>query len=233
MLPIIPMFVLIIAPHFEMLVNKKGLQRLFIILIAVFSLLFTIIGLAGILDVENVSRLTAKYFVNPWYWMATLGVFGLLLSTFLRKQTIKLYTIFIVGLWLSYDLWTAPMVDKAFSTQPMMYAIAKVIPKGAELGIVGFREKLLLHSQWPSTHFGHHHPKAGQQQAAINWIKQNTNRYLLVSSRYLNDCFKSDLSIEYASFHKAKWLLFDNEKLQSENCIIDDESYAEFSTKIK
>ena len=233
MLPIIPMFVLVIAPYFEMLVNKKGVQRLFIILVVVLSLLFSIIGLAGIFDVEKVSRLTAKYFVNPWYWMTTLGIFGLFISTLFRKQTIKLYTIFMVGLWLSYGLWAAPLADKAFSTQPMMNAIAKVIPSDAELGIVGFREKLLLHSQWTTTHFGHHHPKAEQQQAAINWIKQNTNRYLLVSSRYLNDCFKSDLSVDYDSFHKNKWLLFSAEKLQAENCIVDDKNYAEFLTEIK
>lgn len=230
MLPIIPMFVLIIAPYFELLINRKGIQRLFVGLVVLFSVLFTIIGLAGIFEVEKISRLTAKYFVNPWYWMASLGVFGLLVLAIFRKQTIKMYSIYIVGLWLSYGFWAAPMVDKAMSTEPMMDAIARIVPKQAELGLVGMREKLLLHTQWETIHFGHHRPKQEQQQAAINWIGQNPNKYLLVNHQYLNTCFTKETSIVYDSFHNEKWLLFSNKNLNPINCVVDNKSYPMFST---
>jgi len=231
MLPILPMFVLIIAPYFELLMNKKGVQRLLLSVVVILSLLFTIIGCAGVLDVEKISRLTAKYFVNPWYWMASLGVFGLIMTAIFRKQVVKLYTLFMLGLWLSYGLWAAPMVDKAMSTKPMMAAIANVIPQDAELGLVGMREKLLLHTQWNTTHFGHHHPKAEQQQAGINWVMEKPNRYLLVNNQYLNNCFKADSSIDYDSFHKNKWLLFSLNKLSKDFCKIDTIKYDSFSTR--
>ncbi|VAW48984.1 Polymyxin resistance protein ArnT, undecaprenyl phosphate-alpha-L-Ara4N transferase; Melittin resistance protein PqaB, partial [hydrothermal vent metagenome] len=232
LLPVLPMLALAIAPYFEMLIKKKGIQKLIIIVVALLSLVFAIIGLAGIFEVEKVSRLTAKYFVNPWYWMATFGVFGLVVTAIFNHQAIKLFSIFIMGLWLSYSLWAVPMVNKAMSTEPMMSAIAKFVPENAELGIVGFREKLLLHTQWKTTHFGYHHPKAEQQQAAINWIKQKPNRYLLVSSRYLNDCFKTEISIDYDSFHKSKWLLFDKNKLTQSSCAADGKDYSMFFTKL-
>jgi len=231
MLPVLPMFVLVIAPYFETLINKKGLQRLVVILVAFLSFIFAIIGLAGIFEVDKVSRLTAKFFVNPWYWMASLGVFGLVVVMIFRRQAIKLYAIFIIGLWLSYGLWAAPMVDKAMSTEPMMTAIAKVVPKDSELAIVGFREKLLLHTKWLSTHFGHHHPKAMQQQAAVNWSQSHTNAYLLVNYQYLNDCFNAELSVDYDSFHKKKWLLFNVNDLDRSNCLVDDSQYDEFVTE--
>ncbi len=230
MLPILPMFVLIIAPYFEQLIQKKGLQRLLLAVVIILSVLFSLIGFSGIFEVEKVSQLTAKYFVNPWYWMASLGVFGLISVAIFRKQTVKLYTLFMLGLWLSYGLWAAPMVDKAMSTQPMMAAVAKVIPKDAELGLVGMREKLLLHTQWPTTHFGHHHPKAEQQQAGINWIFDKPNRYLLVNSQYLNACFNEETSIDYDSFHKNKWLLFNSQDLDRSSCKTDGVNYASFST---
>ncbi len=215
MLPILPMFVLIVAPYFEMLVTNKGIQRLLLALVLIISIIFTFIGLAGIFEVEKISQLTAKYLVNPWYWIASLGGFGLIIVALFRRKPIKMYAVFITGLWLSYGLWALPLVDKAMSTQPMMAAIAQVIPKDAELGLVGMREKLLLHTKWQTTHFGHHRPKEEQQQAAVNWINEKPNRYLLVNKDYLNKCFSSNDKIEYASFHAKKWILFSNTLCQS------------------
>ena len=231
MLPILPLFVLVIAPYFDRLMNKKGIQRLLFILILFVSIVFAVIGLAGVFDVEKMTRITAKYFVNPWYWMASLGVFGLVLVALFRKNSLKLYTVFMLGLWLSYGFWAAPLADKAMSTEPMMAAIAKVIPKDAELGLVGMREKLLLHSQWPTTHFGHHHPKVEQHQAAVNWINQVSNRYLLVNKDYLNDCFNLDNSLDYDSFHKGKWLLYQSNDLNPSVCIADNKNYSAFNNK--
>ena len=226
MLPILPMFVLLVAPYFELLMAKKGVQRALLILVILISTVLLLMGLAGVFEVEKISRLTAKYHVNPWYWMLSLGVFGVLATVIVRKSAIKLYTIFIVGLWLSYGLWAAPLVDKAMSTKPMMDAIAKVIPKEAQLGLVGMREKLLLHSHWPITHFGHHHPKTEQQQAAVNWLHQQPNRYVLVNKDYLNDCFKAENSLDYDSFHKGKWLLFSNT-----TCEPNGKTYAQFTVQ--
>ena len=232
MLPILPMFVLVIAPYFEQLMANKIIKRILIALVLILSVVFSLVGLAGIFEVEKVSQLTAKYFVNPWYWMTSLGVFGLIVLVIFRKQAIKLYTAFMLGLWLSYGLWAAPMVDKAMSTQPMMAAIAKVIPKDAELGLVGMREKLLLHTQWLTTHFGHHHPKAEQQQAGINWIMEKPNRYLLVNSQYANDCYKAENKIRYDSFHQGKWLLFSKKELENSACVQNSTSYSKFTSHI-
>jgi 4-amino-4-deoxy-L-arabinose transferase-like glycosyltransferase len=226
MLPILPLFVLTIAPYFEQLMANKTIQRLLLALVFVLALILLAVGLAGIFEIEKVSRLTAKYFVNPWYWLAALGLFGLIVVAILRKNAFKTYTVFIIGLWLSYGLWALPLVDKAMSTEPMMAAIAQVIPKNAELGIVGFREKLLLHSQWKTTHFGHHNPKDEQQQAAINWVKEKPNRFLLLSKNYLNECFDPDSSLKYNSFHNSKWYLFAADSI---GCTDDGKSYAQFT----
>ena len=230
MLPLLPMFVLVIAPYFEVLINKKGIQRLLIILVLLFSVMFAVLGVSGLFEVEKISRLTVKYNVNLWFWMATIGVFGLLTMVFLRKHTIKLYSVFIVGLWLSYGFWAAPLVDKAMSTKPMMEAISQVVPKQAELGLVGMREKLLLHTKWNTTHFGHHRPMKEQQQTAINWVGKNTKRYLLVNHQYLNDCFTKENSLAYDSFHSEKWLLFSYENFSPSNCKVDNSTFPQFST---
>jgi len=231
MLPILPMFVLVIAPYFEKLINKKGVKRLLIILLIVFSLLFALLGFAGLFEVEKVSRLTAKYVVNPWFWMASMGVFGILIVASFRKQVIKMFSIFIIGLWLSYGFWAAPLADKAMSTKPMMEAISQIVPEQAELGLVGMREKLLLNSQWHTVHFGYHSAKSDQQQAAINWIGQDSNKYLLINHQYSNDCFTKENSIPYQSFHNEKWLIFSSKTLNPTHCKANKKSYPNFFPK--
>lgn len=232
MLPMLPMFVLVIAPYFEKIVVHSAFKKLLITLVVIVSALFAILGLAGIFEVDKIARLTEKFHVNPWYWMAALGVFGLVVILIFRKSAIKVYSKFIAGLWLSYSFWAMPLVDKAMSTEPMMNAIAKVVPKDAELGIVGFREKLLLHSQWQTTHFGHHHPKPDQQQAAINWmLSGNKNKFLLLNYQFLNDCFTKENSTPYASFHSEKWLLFSGKKLNKEICVAIHEKFDSFTAK--
>ena len=232
MLPMLPMFVLVVAPYFEKIVVLPTFKKLLIALVVVVSALFAILSLAGIFEVDKIARLTEKFHVNPWYWMSTLGFFGLVAAYIFKKSAIKVYSIFIVGLWLSYSFWAMPLVDKAMSTEPMMNAIAKVVPKDAELGIVGFREKLLLHSQWQTTHFGHHHPKPDQQQAAINWmLSGNKNKFLLLNYQFLNDCFTKENSTPYASFHSEKWLLFSGKKLNKEICVAIHEKFDSFTAK--
>ena len=226
MLPILPLLVLAIAPYFEQLMANKTIQKLLLILVFGLAFILFAVGLAGIFEIEKVSRLTAKYFVNPWYWLASLGLFGLIVVALFRKNAVKTYTVFMLGLWLSYGLWALPLVDKAMSTEPMMAAIAQVIPPDAELGIVGFREKLLLHSKWKTTHFGHHNPKDEQQQAAINWLKEKPNRFLLISKNYLNGCFDPDASLKYNSFHNRKWYLFTANSIR---CVADGKNYVQYT----
>ena len=133
-----------------------------------------------------------------------------------------MYSVFIIGLWLSYGYWAAPLVDKAMSTKPMMQAIAQVISQDAELGLVGMREKLLLHTPWETTHFGHHRPIKEQQQAAINWIREKSNRFLLVNDDYINSCFSKESSLAYDSFHSEKWFLFSNNTLDVNKCAVNN-----------
>ena len=209
MLPILPMFVIMIAPFFEQLLQNIIIQRILLLLVLIFSLVILIIGIAGIFEVEKIYSLTAKYHINLWSWLISLGIFGLIVAFKFYKRGMVVYSIFIVGLWLSYSLWALPKVDKAMSTAPMIREISNVIPQNSELGIVGMREKLLLHTKWKTTHFGHHEPIKNQQQTAINWIKSKKNRFLLVNKNYLNSCFNVKDQIKYNSFHNEKWLLFD------------------------
>jgi len=233
MLPALPLFVLLIAPYFESLIKIKALQRLIFALVLIVSLLFTLVGLSAVVGVEKITQLTDKYAVNPWYWLSFVGVYGLFLLVVVRKNALKLYTVFIIGLWLSYSLWAAPLADRAMSTEPMMRAIAKIVPKDSELGLVGMREKLLLHTQWPTTHFGHHHPKADQQQAAINWIFAKPQRYLLLNSDFASSCFVPENSLKYESFHNKKWLLFAAKNLDKNYCETNGKKYSEFKSHVK
>jgi hypothetical protein len=126
----------------------------------------------------------------------------------------------------------APIADKAMSTQPVMQAIAKVIPKQAELGIVGFREKFLLHTSWPTTHFGRNTPIKKQQQASVNWGLEKPNRYLLINYQFINECFKNSTEIKFDSFHNKKWLLFKAQSLDLNLCLTDNNNYSYFTKKV-
>jgi len=218
LLPALPGLALALGPCLDAALSKRWIRLSLWELPLAFSLFLAATGIAGLLAVEKLQRAVAHYGVTPdlWWWLLVTGVAGAVVTTALRKKPLMAWAGFALALWISLGFWGWPIADRAMSTSGMMRALHTVLPDKAELGIVRFREKLLLHSPWPVTHFGYHVPTEVQQQAAINWLNKSQPtgpRYVLVNAHYLkkldSPCFASDRKIPYPHWASEKWWLFD------------------------
>ncbi len=218
LLPALPALALALAPALDSTLKKRWLRWSLWEIPLIFSLFLAAVGAAGLLALEAVLRPVADYPVTPslWWWLLVTGVAGVVVTTILRRRPLLSWAGFTFFLWLSFGFGGWPIADKAMSTWPMMRALQQVLPPQAELGIVRFREKLLLHAPWPVTHFGYHVPTEIQQQAAVNWLHAapaGTPRFVLVNSHYLkkvdNPCFVPEKALDYHHWAAKKWWLFD------------------------
>jgi 4-amino-4-deoxy-L-arabinose transferase-like glycosyltransferase len=218
LLPALPGLALALAPCLPVALQKRWLRLSLWELPLVFSLFLAVVGVAGLLQLNALQKAVADYGVTPdlWWWLLLTGSAGAVVSVALRRKPLLAWAGFAFALWLSVGFGGWPIADRAMSTQGMMNALQTVMPPEAELGIVRFREKLLLHAPWPVTHFGYHTPTDIQQQAAINWLAQSNKaqpRFVLVNSHYLQksdrSCFDVSRKIPYPHWASKKWWLFD------------------------
>lgn len=218
LLPALPGLALALAPCLDKALKKRWLRLSLWELPLVFSLFLAIVAIAGLLSVEKLQQAVAAYGVVPdlWWWLLITGVAGSVVVVLLRHKSMLAWGGFALSLWLSLGLGGWPIADRAMSTADMMKALQTVVPANAELGIVRFREKLLLHAPWPITHFGYHTPTEAQQQAAINWLYAATPeqpRFVLVNGQYMEKlaqpCFQADKALAYPHWAARKWWLFD------------------------
>ncbi len=237
LLPALPALALALAPCVDTALQKRWARWSLWEIPLTVSLFLAAVGVAGLLSVEKIQQVVAEYPVTPdlWWWLLVTGVAGVVVTVILRHKPLLSWAGFTFTLWFSLGFGGWPIVDKAMSTAPMMHALQQVVPPQAELGIVRFREKLLLHAPWPVTHFGYHTPTEIQQQAAINWLygaPANRPRYVLVNSHYLKaldaPCFLAANAIPYPHWAAKKWWLFDRNGI-APACAPDTQKLPAFS----
>ncbi len=218
LLPALPGLALSIAPCLDKALARRWLRHSLWELPLVMALFFAAAGVAGLLGMNKLHQAVARYGIEPdlWWWLLVTGTATTVAVIALRKKPLLAWAGFVFTLWLSLGFGGWPIANRAISTEPMMRALATVLPANAEVGIVRFREKLLLNAPWTITHFGYHVPTEIQQQAAINWLHQSTvehPRYVLVNASYLkklpSPCFVQAKAIAYPHWAAEKWWLFD------------------------
>ncbi len=215
LLPATPMLALTLAPYASQLLQRRGLNGLLLVSLGLLGALLLSAGIAGLAGVTKLAELTEKYGVNPWTWFTALGLVAALTLWLNRRVAWRAWAWFFPALWLSFSFWGYPLLDRARSTEPMMAALQKVLPADATLALVDFREKLLLHTPWPTWHFGYHTPNEWQWPAAAQWLNAGSKRYVLVNSDAMDTpCFNAQDQIDYHPVHQREWLLFE----RAEDC---------------
>jgi 4-amino-4-deoxy-L-arabinose transferase-like glycosyltransferase len=215
LLPVLPILAMSIAPYLSEIVNQRRFKSVLSVLLVLSSAILVIVGLAGVLEQPKLMALSIKHEVDPWFVLLLMGILSTVIQVFTWKKPIASYLMTFALYVLTTSFLLYPLLDQARNTEYMMQAIEQKIPADAELGIIDFREKLLLHSRWPTVHFGYHTPKQQEYVAAKLWMSQKDKRYLLINDNAVFPCVDKSAQIEYDSSQNQFWPLYTSAALSA------------------
>ena len=208
-LPALPMLALIAAPYAEALLQRQSFNRWLWGLVALLSVLFSVLGLAGMLGLKAVTRLADKFDVTPWFFLLALGFIGIaLLSLTRRNNTWLSWPLFISVFWLLYSTWGYRMLTDVKTPKQIYQAMQNVLPADTELVLVDFAEQFVLFSPYPVTHFGFHSAITAQMGAAYRWQALHPKAVVLTKKHLLDgQCFDPAKAVHLGFAHRVDWVL--------------------------
>jgi len=85
----------------------------------------------------------------------------------------------------------SPAIDGERSARTFTTKMLALVPKGTDLGLLGYKEQFLLYLDRPVTNFGHARWREGPQESydASVWLNGAPGRVLLVPESALETCF--------------------------------------------
>lgn len=215
-LPALPAFALACAPLLPGLVRRAGVQRAGT---AVLGLLVASLATVPVYYLfvrpDKASAFTAEFGLDIWLLLGTLAAIGLgwLVWGRLRRGLYALCG-FLLSLWLVYGLLGYPLLDAERSYRELMTAAAAKLPPGSELGIVDWREQMMLQADRPVRHFGYR--RGGRREElmdALRWLVTGRERRVMLPETAFHDCIHKAAAVPLAIRYGVHWYLIDTTAL--------------------
>ena len=217
-LPALPMVAVAAAPYLEALSRRAGLRWLLFGLVLAMGLGFAVAGgMAALGDPKFAVKFEAERGLLPgdanalWWSMAALGALLCALAAWLRPRRAAVLALAMnVAVWLFYALALAPMLDDENSGRGLMRAAREQAGPATVIGLVDWREQLLLQAVGPVTEFGFRQPPEEQWRRGIAWLRTPAagQRVLLGQGDALPACIdRSRLHALGAANRRDWWLV--------------------------
>lgn len=111
----------------------------------------------------------------------------------------------------------------------MMNVSQRIGPEG-ELSIVNFKEQLVLHADRPITHFGYHQPDQDEEIEAARWLREKSNRWVILPEENIARCFMEKKAIHIGYRHRRNWFLI-NQGALGDACLTTNHPVSRFTSK--
>lgn len=213
--PALPAMCLAAAPLLAGLLRRRGVRIALTGYVVVLSLGLLLLALGGASgSLSAVERLAVRRDIRPddlqqlLWGLGLLGALGLLLAAILRRRAGALVVGFNVLLWAIYGLALAPALDASSSARQLMRSVAERLPAQAELGLVAWREQMLLQADRPAVDFGFSRPWHAQWQGAQAWLAADPlRRWVLVEESALGPCVHREQAQLAGRSNRGNWWL--------------------------
>lgn len=216
-LPMAPAYALLLGAVQERVFASKKVQTYFRILGYVLGGIFIALGVtvAAVPLGSHIDYLKETGFTfPPWFFAALLlaGVLILLCTRCRGRSRFQGYdsmfvNMLIAGLFLSTVIW--PVFNPIRSPRAMMEEVQAIIGPRAQLGLVSWKEQLLLYTDRPVKTFGRKTDHELQLQAAVDWLREDTGeRWLLINGNDSLGPFDRKDAVYRKYLHGREWLLF-------------------------
>jgi len=214
-LPAAPALALAAAPLIPGLLRKKMLQKTAWALTAGLGGLFFLLSIVGAFFETPLSQKISALGVQPWGLLFVISLLALAASFWTEKtRGVKALSLFLFVLWLTYGWVGYPLFNPIRSPASLMADIGQRIGPEGRLGIVKFKEQLLLHAEGPVVHFGYHQSDENQEIEAARWLREQPERWVLLPDKNLARCFLSEKAADLGRRHGINWYLVNQEALR-------------------
>lgn len=215
-LPALPMLALVGAALWERVCRDGAGRKTTLVLRVALLLLGTVVAALGLLALYRPEALGAK--VDDYadalsdlaLPLAVLG--GVLLTATLaswRRQVFQQLALVSLLSWVFVAFWVWPVMDPHRTPRQLMVDLETRLPSRVEVGLLDFREQILLFSHRPLTHFSYLAPLQEQERRAWQWMQQDRSRVLLMPDHLTLACFDLERQQVLGSAHRRDWVLLD------------------------
>jgi len=203
-LPAVPALALAAAPHARALLARPGVQR------AGFAVLALFVAALGLALVEQ------REF-EQWKLLVALCVVGVAWLAAGPRRGMYSIAGYLLSFWLLYGQYAYPLLNRARSPASMMTEVGRRIGPDAALGLVAWKEQIVLHADRPIVHFGYRQNGSDAEwDHAIRWLASGGKRYLLLPDGAAHDCLLRSRLTQIDHIHRADWLLADADAIKPE-----------------
>lgn len=211
-LPALPAFALATGPWLGELLARRRVQAvLFALSAAVGGLAAGAAAYLGLVRPALLARLGQEVGLQSVAPLACLAVVvAAWLVWFRPGRGAMAWVATVVSLVAVQGLWLAPMLNGSRSGRDFVADVEAAVPRGTELGLVGYKEQYLLYLTRPVTDFGHRRARAaGDPEArdAAYWLDAAPGRVLLVDGSRLEPCFAHSPARPVGRANGLAWFL--------------------------
>lgn len=214
--PALPALCLAAAPLLPGLLRRRGVRRTLAAYLGVMAGLATTAAMAALVGWSDWAQRLAAQRELPWpaersllLWLLALGLVGcVLLALYGRRHIARALALFSCWLWAVYGLGFMPALSASSSAQLVMHRAAQRIGPDAELGLIAWREQILLQAEGRVAEFGFKRPWHEQWAEAAAWVRAAPQRrWLFVLDEAMSPCVDRDDSIAVGQSNRRNWRL--------------------------
>lgn len=213
--PALPAVCIAAAPLLAGLLRRRGPRLVVVAYVFALSLLAIAIALDGFGDLwGHTARLAERRDMqaDDLVWLLG-GLMSLALAGFAsillwRKRPGRLAVGFSAVLWCAYGTVLAPALDASSSARQLMQDVGTALPPGAELGLVAWKEQMLLQADREAVEFGFSRPWPEQWSDAFGWLGQSpARRWILAPEDAMPGCIDLNRSEFVGRSNRGRWWL--------------------------
>lgn len=214
-LPALPMFALALAPLLPGLVRRCWPRRIAFALALTLAACFLLAGIAMLLGEPAFERrllsargLTEASEALAWMLVAIGAWAAAAVLGFGRRRPFAAMLASLAGLWIWFGLLGYPALNDSSSARGVMHAVGRRLGPSAELGLVAWKEQIMLMADRPARDFGFQRPAHLQLAAALAWqAAVPARRWLLVQEFALGRCIDRRQAEFIGQSGRRRWWL--------------------------
>ena len=219
LLPVLPMVALAMAPYVGQMLRTRWLPRLGFGLALAAGIVWMGAGLWALLAHPAVARRLADGYELPdgghalWLIVIAIGALFLLAAALGRvRHGAWAFLGGMAAAWVLWALATYPLMNPNQSTLALMERADARIGADGELGLVGWREELLLQARRKPAEFGFTRGWSTQMRDALAWqAAAPRTRWILLDSDVLGPamCVDPSKAVRLGVANRNEWWMFD------------------------
>lgn len=214
--PILPVLCVAAAPLLPALLRRTAVRRVLAGYLGVLTL--AMLALGGLLLSESVPALQrvagqrgidAVALKQLAIWLSMIGcATGVSLFWFRLRRIGPALVVATAALWIFFGVGVAPALNADSSAQALMQRVGQRIGPDAQLGLLGWREQMLLQADRPALDFGFKRDWNQQWRQAGPWLRADPQRrWLLVLEQAVASCVDRRQSIPMGTSSRRQWWL--------------------------